>query len=44
MVISILHTAAEIGIVLALMHVLTIKLEGTPLGAALAFVYGTGAA
>lgn len=44
MFISLLHTAAEIGIVLALMHVLAIKLRDTALGSAIAFIYGTGAA
>lgn len=44
MVISAIHTAAEIGIILALMHVLAIKLRDTAIGGAIAFVYGTGAA
>lgn len=42
MAVSLLHTAAEIGIVLAIMHFLAMKLAGTSVGAALGFVYGTG--
>lgn len=41
MLISFLHTAAEVGIVLAVAHILAMWFARTPLGAALSFVYGT---
>jgi len=44
MVISMLHTAAEIGIILTIMHLLAGWLKDTPLGGAIAYIYGTGAA
>lgn len=39
--ISFVHTAAEVGIVLAIMHMLGMWLAKTPFGGAIAFVYGT---
>lgn len=42
MFVSLVHTAAEIGIVLAIMHVLAMFLAKTPLGGAISFVYGSG--
>lgn len=41
MFVSFVHTAAEVGIVLAIMHMLGMWLARTPLGGAIAFVYGT---
>jgi len=44
MFISFIHTAAEVGLVLTVMHLLAGWLKDTTLGAAIAYVFGTGAA
>jgi len=44
MVISMIHTAAELGIILVIMHLMAAWFKDTALGSAIAYVYGTGAA
>jgi len=42
MLISLIHTAAEVGLILVIARLIAMQFAGTPVGAAISFVYGTG--
>lgn len=42
MLVSLIHTMAEVGLILIIAHLLAMKYAGTPLGAALSFTFGSG--